>query len=90
MKDRFKDENYKIEHSNKRKGKTSPMKGRIQTLEARQLISKKSKEMWQNEDIKNKILKHIQNPTQETRNKMSKSKIGKTPWNKGLKKEQNA
>ena len=66
------------------------MKGRIQTLEARQLISKKSKEMWQNEDIKNKILKHIQNPTQETRNKMSKSKIGKTPWNKGLKKEQNA
>lgn len=53
------------------------------TEETKQKIGNKAKAMWQNPEKRAKVLDHIQNPTEKTRQKMSAAKKGKTSWNKG-------
>lgn len=71
--------------SEAKKGKESTFKGKSQPESAKLKISISAKKSWENEEIRNKILKHIQNPTEETRKKMSDVKLGKPTWNKGIK-----
>lgn len=78
-------EKTKLKMSEAKKGKESTFKGKSQPESAKLKISISSKKSWENEEIRNKILKHIQNPTEETRKKMSDAKLGKPTWNKGIK-----
>ena len=80
----WKDEYYRKNQSMKHKGLPSPNKGKKASVELRKHISEKMKEMWRDEVIREKILKHMKNPTKETREKMSRAKLGKPSWNKGI------
>lgn len=71
--------------SQAKKGKESTFKGKTQPESAKLKISNSTKKSWENEESRNRILKHIQNPTEQTRTKMSEAKIGKSSWNKGVK-----
>lgn len=71
--------------SRAKKGKESTFKGKTQPESTKLKISNSTKKSWENEETRNKILEHIQNPTEETRKKMSEAKIGKSSWNKGVK-----
>lgn len=78
-------EETKQKMSQAKKGKESTFKGKSQPESAKLKISNSTKKSWENEETRNKILEHIQNPTEETRKKMSEAKIGKSSWNKGVK-----
>lgn len=70
--------------SQAKKGKESTFKGKSQSDYAKEQVSIYSKARWENEETRSRILKHIQNPSEETRRKMSEAKKGKPSWNIGL------
>jgi hypothetical protein len=80
-------------------GGVHPMKGKKHTPEAIQQMSathqqmteetkKKignaAERMWADPESRQRVIQHLQHPTDETRQKMSAAKKGKTTWNKGM------
>jgi group I intron endonuclease len=53
--------------------------------ETKNKIGESSKAMWSDPNKRKKVLEHIQNPSNETRKKMSLAKKGKLNWKKGKK-----
>jgi hypothetical protein len=52
--------------------------------ETKDKIGQASHIMWENPEIRAKLLVHIQNPLEETRKKMRDKKLGKSSWNKNI------
>jgi len=71
-------------HSEESKNKMSQAHLQM-TEETKNKIGQASHNMWNNPESRKKILEHIQNPSKETRAKMSAAKKGKPSWNKGKK-----
>jgi hypothetical protein len=51
--------------------------------ETKQQISKSLKKIWQDPEYYETHIKHLKNPSDETRKKMSEAKKGVKPWNVG-------
>ena len=80
-------------------GGVSPMKGKAHRLESIQKMSATTKAMvtdaqreqmrqmslkqWKDPDRRQQLLNRIQNPSKQTRTKMSRAKLNKPTWNKG-------
>jgi len=51
--------------------------------ETKNKIGEAAERMWSNPESRQRVIHHLQHPSDETRQKMSAAKKGKTTWNKG-------